>query len=125
MTGFSIFRLVPAASPSDPRWDLAPWQGEVVVRARSPAAARIIAAAVEVDFPEANAKPGDGVQTDFASAFRDEKLYHAVEDRSGAFATDGEAGVVAGTPTRNVIAPTIDADNGVREGARIKVVSAK
>ena len=106
MTGLSIFRLVPAAAPSDPRWDLAPWQGEVVVRARSPAAARIIAADFEADFPDANAKPGDGVKTDFASAFRDEKLYHAVEDRSGAFATHGEAGVLAGSPSRDVIATT-------------------
>ena len=86
-----------------------PYQGEVVVRARSPAAARIIATDFESDFPEANAKPGDGVKTDFASAFRDDKLYHAVEDSSGAFATDGEAGVIAGNPTRNVIAPTIGA----------------
>lgn len=119
MAGLHIYRLVPAAPPSDPRWDLALFQGEVVVRARSPAAARIIAAEVEVDFPDVDAKPGDGVSTVFASAFRDDKLYHVLEDHSGAFSADGEAGVIAGDPVRDVIKPTIGVD-----GHRIAKVKA-
>jgi len=97
---------VPAAARWDPRWDLAPYQGEVTVRARSPADARLVATDAEIDFPEAGAKPGDGVKTDFASAFRDDKLYHLVEDNSGEFPEDGERGVVAGDPDRDVIAAT-------------------
>jgi hypothetical protein len=103
MKSLRIYRLVPAADRSDPRWDLAPFQGEVTVRAISPADARLVATDAEVDFPEAGAKPGDGVKTDFASAFRDDKLYHVVEDHSGEFPEDGERSVVAGDPSRDVI----------------------
>ena len=35
-----VYRLIPAAPPEDNGWDLAPNQGEVVVRAFSPADAR-------------------------------------------------------------------------------------
>jgi hypothetical protein len=104
MTRLRIYRLVPAADRGDPRWDLAPWQGEVTVRARSPADARLVAAQAENDFREVGAKPGDGVKTDFASAFRDDKLYRVIEDRGGEFPEEGERGVVAGDPRRDVIA---------------------
>ena len=104
MKSLRIYRLVPAADRSDPRWDLAPCQGEVTVRARSPADARLVATGAEIDFPEAGAKPGDGVKTDFASAFRDDKLYHVVEDNNGDYPEDGERGIVAGDPRRHVIA---------------------
>lgn len=104
MSALHIYRLVPAAHPGDSRWNLAPCQGEVTVRARSPADARLVATQAENDFPEAGAKPGDGVETVFASAFRDDKLYHVVEDRSGEFPEEGERGVVAGHPRRHVIA---------------------
>ena len=104
MTALRIYRLVPAADRSDPRWDLAPWQGEVTVRARSAADARLVAAQAEIDFPETGAKPGDGVKTDFASAFRDEKLYRVVEDGDGEFPEQGERGIVTGHPRRHVIA---------------------
>lgn len=103
MSRYKIFRLIPALSEIDSRWDIAPNQGEVVVRARSPADARLVASAAEADFPEAKAMPGDGVQTDFASAFRDPKLYHVEEDFSGAFSDEGEPGVVAGNLNRDVI----------------------
>jgi hypothetical protein len=103
MSDLRIFRLVPVADRRDPRWDLAPYQGEVIVRARSPADARLVAAGAEIDFPDVGAKPGDGVKTDFASAFRDDKLYHVVADRSGDFRHEGERGVVAGQLRRNVI----------------------
>jgi hypothetical protein len=104
MRSFRIYRLVPAADRGDPRWDIAPHQGEVTVRARSPADARLVAAEAEIDFPEVGAMPGDGVKADFASAFRDDKLYRVVEDRSGTFPDEGGRGVVAGDPRRDVIA---------------------
>ncbi|KJS17661.1 MAG: hypothetical protein VR78_05825 [Hoeflea sp. BRH_c9] len=84
---------MPSARPDDPRWDNAPNHGEIRVRALSPADARIVAADAEVDFLDIDAKPGDGTTTDFASAFRDDKLYHVVldaEDGSG-----GPRGVIA------------------------------
>jgi hypothetical protein len=101
MSDLRLFRLVPSADRGDPAWDLAPCQGEVVVRASSPADARLAPAEAEIDFPEAGAKPGDGVKTGFA--FRDRKLYYVVEDRSGEFSEEGERGVVAGKLTREVI----------------------
>lgn len=104
MSTLRTYRLRPAADKIDPRWDLAPSQGEVIVRALSPADARLVAAAAEIDFPDVGAKPGDGVKTDFASAFRDEKRYHVVEDDSGDFDGEGERGVVAGNVRRDVIA---------------------
>lgn len=82
-----IYRLMPSARPDDPRWDNAPNHGEIRVRALSPADARIVAADAEVDFLDIDAKPGDGTTTDFASAFRDDKLYHVVLD-----AEDGSVG---------------------------------
>lgn len=75
-----IYRLIPSAQPNDPRWDNAPGHGELRVRALSPADARIVAAESEIDFLDIGAKPGDGTTTDFASAFRDDKLYHVVLD---------------------------------------------
>jgi hypothetical protein len=71
-----IFRLEPITRPDDPRWDNAPSHGVIRVRAFSPADARVVAAEAEVDFLDIDAKPGDGTTTDFASAFRDDKLYH-------------------------------------------------
>jgi hypothetical protein len=103
MPPLHVYRLVRAADLSDSRWDIAPYQGEVVVRAQSPADARLVAAEAEIDFPEAGAKPGDGVETRFASAFRDDKLYRVVEDRSGGFSDTGKREVIAGQPRRNVI----------------------
>jgi len=70
------FRLEPNTIPDDPRWDNAANHGVVRVRAFSPADARIVAAEAEIDFLDIDAKPGDGTTTDFASAFRDDKLYH-------------------------------------------------
>ncbi|MBU4531002.1 MAG: hypothetical protein KUA43_05575 [Hoeflea sp.] len=79
--------MIPSAEPDDPRWDNAPCHGEIRVRALSPADARIVAAGAEIDFLDIGAKPGDGTTTDFASAFRDDKLYHVVLDPD-----DGSAG---------------------------------
>ncbi|MDP2121189.1 MAG: hypothetical protein Q8K28_14925 [Hoeflea sp.] len=87
-----IYRLIPSAAPNDPRWDNAPGHGEVRVRALSPADARIVAAAAEIDFLDIGAKPGDGTTTDFASAFRDDKLYHVVLESDAA--AEGPRGLV-------------------------------
>ncbi|WP_163271395.1 hypothetical protein [Chelativorans alearense] len=95
-----IYRLIPDAAETDPNWDLAEPAGEVIVRARSAADARIIAAEAEVDFLDIPAKPGDGVSTSFASAFRDDRLYRVVEDDSGTFPRAGPRGILKG-PTRH------------------------
>jgi hypothetical protein len=92
-----IFRLEPAAATSDLNWDRAPNHGAVIVRADSPADARIVASQAEADFLEHSTKPGDGVSTRFASAFRDAKLYSVAEDESGTYPADGDRAVLAGT----------------------------
>ncbi|MGH6859505.1 MAG: hypothetical protein ACRECY_04560, partial [Phyllobacterium sp.] len=74
-----VYRLVPVAAPDDPRWDNSPYQGEVVVAARTSGDARVVAAGLELDFMEVDAAPADGVTTFDASAFRDEKLYTVIE----------------------------------------------
>ncbi len=91
-----VYRLVPSAAPDDPRWDNAPNHGEVTVRARSPADARIAAAEAEVDFLDIDAKPSHGTSTDFASAFRDDKLYHAVLESSDG--GNGPRGIISKNP---------------------------
>lgn len=98
-----IYRLVPDAIETDPNWDLAELVGEVVVRAFSPADARIVAAEAEVDFLDVPAKPGDGVSTSFASAFRDNKLYRVVEDDTSAFPRQGPRAVLSGLVMRDTI----------------------
>ena len=100
----ALYRLVPAAAADDPNWDRAPNHGEVVVRAYSPADARIVAAEAEGDFPERDAKPGDGNTTAFASAFRDDKLYKVIEEGEGG---EGERGVVTGDLSFPVLKPDI------------------
>jgi len=79
-----IFRLEPNTRLDDPRWGNAPNHGVIRVRAFSPADARIVAAEAEVDFLDIDAKPGDGTTTDFASAFRDDKLYHVTLEQDEA-----------------------------------------
>jgi hypothetical protein len=82
-----IYRLVPVAPTDDPNWDLATNQGEVVVRALSSGDARIVAAHAEA--AAIIHRPPLATTQIFASAFRDEKLYHVVEDTSGEFPADG------------------------------------
>lgn len=98
-----IFRLVPAAEPYDLNWDRATNHGIVVVRAASPADARIVASEAEADFLESDAKPGDGVSTRFASAFRDDKLYSVEEDSSGQWPAQGDREVLVGLASPNVV----------------------
>ncbi|TPW32988.1 hypothetical protein FJU11_01565 [Pararhizobium mangrovi] len=104
----ALYRLVPLAAANDPRWDGATSQGEVVVRAYSPADARLVATAAETDFRQTNAKPGDGNSTAIASAFRDDKLYTVVDEPEGRFSAKGERAFVAGSIDENVIMPLTD-----------------
>lgn len=101
----NLYRLVPTAEPDDPRWENSPFQGEVVVAARSTGDARIVASARELDFMEIDAKPAEDVTTAMASAFRSEKLYTVIEiDRDR---TDLTRGVVEGN-VANTIRPVQD-----------------
>ncbi|OLP57275.1 hypothetical protein BJF92_06410 [Rhizobium rhizosphaerae] len=102
-----LYRLVPTAAPDYPRWDNAPSHGEVLVRAHSPADARITAAEAELDFTEIDAKPAEGTDTRMASAFRDEKLYTVIEaGEECGFAAAGARGVVQGLVRVDTIKPT-------------------
>lgn len=109
-----IYKLRPAAADHDPNWDRAPNQGEVVVRALSPADARIVASEAEDDFLETNAKPGDGVSTRFASAFRDDKLYEVLEMPNATFPQQGPRAVLQG----HVRNPLMTAQPGAAAGDR-------
>lgn len=79
----NVYRLVPVARGSDPRWQNSPFQGEVIVAARTAGDARVVASGCELDFMEVDAAPAEGVSTTDASAFRDEKLYSVVEIERG------------------------------------------
>ncbi|MDR6759538.1 hypothetical protein J2Y48_004854 [Mycoplana sp. BE70] len=99
-----VYRLVPIAARNDPRWGNSPYQGEVVVAARSPGDARIVAASRELDYMEVDAAPADNVTTSNASAFRSDKLYSVIEiDRDR---TDLERGVLEGNVSVATIKPT-------------------
>ena len=101
-----LYRLIPIAAATDTNWDLAPNQGEVVVRARSSGDARVVAAEAELDFMEIDALPGDGNSTTSSSAFRSEKLYTVVDEAAGTYPLDGPREVVAGTVRVDNIRPT-------------------
>ncbi len=75
----NIYRLVPIADAHDPRWDNSPYQGEVVVAARTAGDARIVATERELDFMEIDSAPAEDVTTSNASAFRSEKPYTVIE----------------------------------------------
>nr|WP_257316700.1 hypothetical protein [Shinella pollutisoli] len=98
--------MVPIAAPGDTNWDLAPNQGEVVVRARSSGDARVVAAEAELDFTEIDALPGDGNSTTSDSAFRNERLYTVVDETDPAYPAEGPRGVVAGSIRTDNIRPT-------------------
>ncbi|MBW9062655.1 hypothetical protein JNB71_04940 [Rhizobium herbae] len=102
-----LYRLVPVAAATDPSWGNADYQGEVVVRAFSPADARVVAAQAELDFTEIDAAPAEGNSTRDASAFRNERLYTVVEiPEPQGLATDGPRGVVDGVVSVGTIKPT-------------------
>jgi hypothetical protein len=101
-----LYRLVPIASATDTNWDLAPNQGEVVVRARSSGDARVVAAEAELDYLEIDALPADGNSTTSSSAFRNEKLYTVIDEPDPSYSLDGPREVVAGTVRVDNIRPT-------------------
>ncbi|WP_407863375.1 hypothetical protein [Phyllobacterium phragmitis] len=105
MEQLKIFRLVPIAEPNDPRWDNSPYQGEVVVRARSAADARLVASGAEKDFLEIDAALIDDASTRMWSAFREDKLYTVIEDESGSFPAQGPREVLHGRIDPNVVKP--------------------
>lgn len=101
-----LYRLVPIASDTDTNWDIAPNQGEVVVRARSSGDARVVAAEAELDYMEIDALPADGNSTTSSSAFRNEKLYTVIDETDPSCPLDGPREVVAGTVRVDNIRPT-------------------
>lgn len=102
-----LFRLVPVAAPNDSNWDVAENMGEVVVRAFSPADARVVAAQAELDFTEIDSMPAEGNSTRDASAFRNERLYAVREQKPTIdIRQEGPRGVVEGTVSVATIKPT-------------------
>jgi hypothetical protein len=99
----NVYRLRPIAQAHDPRWDNSPYQGEVVVAARTTGDARIVAAERELDFMEVDSAPAEGVTTSDASAFRSEKLYTVIELEHGR--TDLTRGVLEGNIAVDTIKP--------------------
>lgn len=99
----NIYRLEPTARADDPRWQGAPPKGIITVAARTAGDARIVASAAELDFKEIDSAPAEGVTTEHASAFRDEKLYTVVEVEHGR--TDLSRGVIDGVVRTDVIKP--------------------
>lgn len=98
-----IFRLTPTAAPDDPAWLGQEPAGEVIVRARSAADARIVAAEAEVDFLDVAAKPSHGATTVMASRFRDDKLYGVREDAGTGHDPCGSRAVLEGEFSRDVV----------------------
>lgn len=98
-----IYRLEPTAAPGDPNWDLATSHGTVIVRAESPADARIVASEAEADFLDSNALPADDKSTRFASAFRNDKLYSVSEVADSTHSPEGPREVLEGEISPNVL----------------------
>jgi len=102
----NVYRLVPTAALDDPRWANSPYQGEVVVAARTSGDARIVATARELDFMEVDSAPANDVTTTNASAFRSELLYTVIELDRGR--TDLQRGVLEGDISVATIRPVQD-----------------
>jgi hypothetical protein len=75
----NIYKLVPVAPPNDARWRDAAEVREILVAARTPGDARIVAAGAELDFTEVEAMPGEDVTTRHGSIYRDEKAFTVIE----------------------------------------------
>ena len=75
----NIYRLVPVAPPNDARWRDTAEAREILVAARTPGDARIVAAGAELDFTEVEAIPGEDVTTRHGSIYRDEKAFTVIE----------------------------------------------
>lgn len=105
-TALNVYRLSAIAALDDPRWANSPYQGEVVVAARTSGDARIVAASRELDFMEVDSAPADDVTTTNASAFRSELLYTVIEIDRGR--TDLKRGVLDGDISVDTIRPVQD-----------------
>ncbi len=90
----NVYRLVPTAPANDPRWNGQLPGGEIVVAARTPGDARIVAAGGELDFTQTQAVPAEDVTTRNASLFRDEKAYTVIAVELGRH--DLQRGVLEG-----------------------------
>lgn len=99
----NIYRLVPVAPPNDARWHNAQDVREILVAARTPGDARLVAAGVEFDFTEVGALPGEDVTSRHGSIYRDEKAYTVVEVERGR--QDLRRGPLEQPPRSDVIEP--------------------
>lgn len=90
-----LWKLLPVADPQDSRWqDHGIYT--VVVRAATPALARVVAEQVE-RAREGGEAPDGNSSANFTSALVDEKLYHChplPAEEAGAYAADGPDGVL-------------------------------
>ena len=102
----NVYRLAAIAALDDPRWANSPYQGEVIVAARTSGDARIVASARELDFMEVDSAPADDVTTTNASAFRSDLLYTVIEVERGR--TDLQRGVLEGNISVDTIRPVQD-----------------
>lgn len=91
-----IYRLSPAAAPDDPRWVLGHNHGDVLVRADSPAQARLVAAGAEDDLYAPVRFAEDGVTNAYHSPFRLEELYVVREENGSAHPDRGAPAVLEG-----------------------------
>lgn len=99
----NVYRLVPVAPANDARWHNDTEAKEILVAARTPGDARIVAAGAELDFTEIEAVPGEDVTTRHGSIYRDEKAYTVIEverDRQ-----DLRRGPLGPSPRMDAIAP--------------------
>ena len=88
----SIYRLVPVAPSTDPGWQRASNQGDVIVRASSPGEARAFAALAEAAHLQGGA-PNMTIQVE-ASAFKDQTLYTVLLEAHPVYPEDGPDGVL-------------------------------
>ena len=91
-----IYRLTPAADADDPMWVLGRRHGDVLVRADSPAQARIVAAGAEDDLYAPFRFAEDGVTNAYFSPFRSEQHYLVLEEAAAAHAQAGPPAVLEG-----------------------------
>lgn len=95
-----LWKITPSAPPDDPRWLGGPEWREIVVRAKTAAEARVVAARMEAaqqDFSPGRNTAGAGAM-DYQSPLHDEALYHVTELPSDAGAdvpADGAPEVLA------------------------------
>ncbi len=99
----NIYRLVPMAPANDARWQGSDPGREVVVAARTPGDARIVAAGAELDYTDMAAVPAEDVTSRNGSLFRDEKAYSVVAVEFGR--RDLRRGVLEGDLSAAIIKP--------------------